>query len=52
MVSYIAPVVIYPGEDEMHALAMNGLRVLKGEIIAKDYTPENMVDVHMPDQEI
>ena len=29
MVSFIAPVVIYPGEDEMHALAMNGLRVLK-----------------------
>jgi len=24
MVSFIAPVVIYPGEDEMHALAMNG----------------------------
>ncbi len=25
MVSFVAPVVIYPGEDEMHALAMNGL---------------------------
>ena len=51
MVSYIAPVVIYPGEDEMHALAMNGLRVLKGEIIAKDYTPENMVNGQITDQE-
>ena len=51
MVSYIAPVVIYPGEDEMHALAMNGLRVVKGEIVAKDYTPENMVNIQLPDQE-
>lgn len=51
MVSYIAPVVIYPGEDEMHALAMNGLRVLKGEIIPKDYTQENMVSGQIADQE-
>lgn len=34
----IAPVHIYPGEDEMKALAMNGLRVIKGETIAKEYT--------------
>lgn len=37
MVSFIAPVCIYPGEDEMRALAMNGLMVLKHEIIAKEY---------------
>lgn len=37
MVSFIAPVFIYPGEDEMRALAMNGLMVLKHEIIAKEY---------------
>ena len=43
MVSFIAPVIIYPGEDEMHALAMNGLMVLKGEIIPKEYSEENMV---------
>lgn len=43
MVTYIAPVIIYPGEDEMHALAMNGLMVLKGETIAKEYSEENMV---------
>ena len=43
MVSFIAPVVIYPGEDEMHALAWNGLLVLKGEVEAKEYTEENMV---------
>jgi butyrate kinase len=28
---------IYPGEDEMEALAMNGLRVLKGEVEVKKY---------------
>lgn len=33
----IAPVYIYPGEDEMKALAMNGMRVLKGETKAKIY---------------
>lgn len=43
MVSFIAPVIIYPGEDEMHALAMNGLLVLKGEIEVKEYNEENMV---------
>jgi len=48
MVSFIAPVVIYPGEDEMHALAMNGLMVLKGEIIPKDYDETTMVSVKLP----
>jgi len=51
MASFIAPVIIYPGEDEMHALAMNGLRVLKGELEAKDYNKDNMVRIEMPDQE-
>ncbi len=32
-----APVYIYPGEDEMRALALNGLMVLKGEIEPKEY---------------
>ncbi len=44
MVSFIAPVVIYPGEDEMHALAMNGLLVLKGEILAKDYDETTIIN--------
>jgi len=30
-VGFLAPVVVYPGEDEMEALAMNGLAVLRGE---------------------
>ncbi|WP_461631633.1 butyrate kinase [Labilibaculum euxinus] len=37
MVSFIAPVVIYPGEDEMKALAMNGYMVLRGEIQPREY---------------
>jgi butyrate kinase len=37
MVSFIAPVKIYAGEDEMLALAMNGLMVLRNEIEPKEY---------------
>lgn len=37
MVEFIAPVKIYPGEDEMRALAVNGLMVLRGETTAKNY---------------
>lgn len=33
----IAPVHVYPGEDEMRALALNGLMVLTGEIQVSDY---------------
>lgn len=33
----IAPVHVYPGEDEMRALALNGLMALKGEIEVKEY---------------
>ncbi|EYE87507.1 butyrate kinase [Fervidicella metallireducens AeB] len=36
-VSFIAPITVYPGEDEMLALAEGGLRVLKGEETAKEY---------------
>jgi butyrate kinase len=35
--AFIAPIGIYPGEDEMRALAMNGLRVLEGEEELKVY---------------
>lgn len=37
MVSFIAPVIVYPGEDEMKALATNGLMVLQGEVEPKEY---------------
>ena len=42
-VAFIAPVFIYPGEDEMRALAMNGLLLLKGSIQAKEYKSDNFV---------
>lgn len=34
---WIAPVHVFPGEDEMWALAMSGLRLLNGETVAKEY---------------
>lgn len=37
MVSFIAPVVVYPGEDELLALTQGALRVLNGEEEAKVY---------------
>jgi butyrate kinase len=36
-VSWIAPVKVYPGEDEMTALAEAGMRILKGEEQAREY---------------
>lgn len=36
-ISFIGPVVVYPGEDEMLALAEGGLRVLNGEEKAREY---------------
>ncbi len=37
MTSFIAPVFVYPGEDEMASLAMNGLMVLRKEVDCKEY---------------
>jgi butyrate kinase len=37
MVSFIANVVVYPGEDELKALAFNGLQALDGKIEIKTY---------------
>lgn len=37
MISFIAPITVYPGEDELLALAQGGLRVLKGEEEARIY---------------
>ncbi len=36
-VKFIADVIVYPGEDELLALAQGGLRVLNGEEKAKEY---------------
>ena len=34
---FLAPIKIYPGENELESLAENALRVLKGETTAKEY---------------
>ncbi|MEI6123931.1 MAG: butyrate kinase [Bacteroidota bacterium] len=36
-VHFIAPVYVYPGEDEMKSLAMNGMMVLNGQIKPEIY---------------
>jgi butyrate kinase len=37
-VNFIAPVTVYPGTNEMKALALGAVRVLKGEEEALEYT--------------
>jgi len=37
MCGFIAPVVAYPGEGELEALAQAGVRVLSGEAAAMEY---------------
>jgi butyrate kinase len=36
-VTWIAPVFVYPGENEMQSLAANALRVIHGEVEVKEY---------------
>lgn len=44
-VEFIAPVVIYPGEDEMQSLANGAIRVLNGEEKASNYIKtDNPID--------
>ena len=38
-IGFIAPVKVYPGENEMHALAQGTLRVLSGTESVKHYSP-------------
>jgi butyrate kinase len=42
-VGFIAPVFIYPGEDEMRALALNGSMLLNGKLEPKEYGGKNLV---------
>lgn len=42
MISYLAPVFVYPGAEEMEHLASGGLRVVRGEEEAKDYKTERL----------
>lgn len=36
-VNFIAPITVYPGSDEMKALTLGVLRVLRGEEKAQEY---------------
>lgn len=36
-VEWLAPTHVYPGEDELEALAMNAIAVLKGKVVPKVY---------------
>lgn len=37
-ISFLAPVYVYPGEDELEALAQNALGALRGELPIAEYT--------------
>jgi hypothetical protein len=39
-IDFIAPIYVYPGENELESLAMNALAVLNGEREALVYTSE------------
>ena len=43
-VQHLAPVVIYPGEDEMLALAENGYMVLSGEAKIHTYNKDRIIE--------
>ena len=43
-VSFIAPVVVYPGEDELEALAENGYGILSGEFEIKEYHRDYIIE--------
>jgi butyrate kinase len=36
-VKFLAPMIVYPGETEMEALALGALRVIRGEDTAAEY---------------
>jgi len=40
-VSFIAPVLVFPGSNEEKALALSALRVLRGEEKPKNYSEES-----------
>ena len=43
-VSFIAPVVVYPGEDELESLAENGYGILSGEFEIKEYHRDHIIE--------
>jgi len=47
-ISWIAPVGVYPGEDELRALAEGVLRVLRGEELPRDFGESTMASQAAP----
>jgi butyrate kinase len=45
-VAFVAPVHVFPGEDELRALAEGALRVLRGEERARRYGQERSPEMH------
>lgn len=45
LIDYIAPIEIFPGEDELEALAMNALGALSGELPVNIYTSAQPTEV-------
>ena len=43
-VGFIAPVVIYPGENELASLAENGYGIISGEFRVRQYNPDRILD--------
>ena len=43
-VGFVAPVVIYPGEDELESLAENGYGILSGEFEIKEYHRDYIIE--------
>ncbi len=43
-VSFIAPVILYPGEDELESLAENGYGILSGEFPIKEYSRSGIIE--------
>jgi len=43
-VNYLAPVIVYPGEDEMQALAENGYMVLGGGVKIHTYNKDRLLE--------
>ena len=50
-IDFIAPIEVYPGEDELEALAMNALGAMRGTIPVRVYTQKktNHASVPMPE---
>lgn len=46
-IEFLAPVHVYPGEDEMEALALNALSVLRGEMPVKEYVAVSHAEDHV-----